>query len=96
MQCTLYASKILHEKKNGGYTKLKRSELMNIQHVNYTYANVMQQPNQSSCALFTVAYVVDIAFNIDVQKSNYIINEMRQHLYFIKNMKYIIYFPKLP
>ncbi len=57
---------------------------MNIQHLNYTYANVMQQLDQPSCGLFTIAYVVDIAFNIDVQKSNYIVNEMRQHLNFIK------------
>jgi hypothetical protein len=40
---------------------------MNIQNLNYTYANVMQQLDQSSCGLFTIAYVVDIAFNIDVQ-----------------------------
>jgi hypothetical protein len=69
---------------------------MDIQHLNYTCAKVMQQLDQSSCGLFTIAYVVDIAFNIDVQKSNYIVNEMRQHLNFIKNMKYITSFSKIP
>ncbi len=96
VQCILYALKTLCEKQNGEYTKLKLSELMNIQHLNYTYVNVMQQPDQSSCGLFTIAYVVDIAFNIYVQKSNYITNEMRQHLNFLKNMKYITSFSKIP
>ncbi len=36
--------------------------------LNYIYANVMQQPNQSSCGIFVIAYVVDIAFNLNVEK----------------------------
>jgi hypothetical protein len=51
----------------------------------------MQKLDQFSCGLFTIAYVVDIAFNIDVQKSNYIVNEMRQHLNFIKNEIYNLF-----
>jgi hypothetical protein len=36
--------------------------------LNYNYANVMQQPDQSSCGLLVIAYVVDIAFNLNVEK----------------------------
>jgi hypothetical protein len=41
MQCNLYHSKTLHDKKNCEYLKLKLSELMNIQHLNYTYKCVV-------------------------------------------------------
>jgi Ulp1 family protease len=41
---------------------------MNINNLNYTYANVMQQPNQSSCGLFVIVYAIDISFNINVKK----------------------------
>ncbi len=58
---------------------LKKSELMNIDNLNYTYANVMQQPDQSSCGSFAIAYVIDIVFNINVKKSKYAISKMRRH-----------------
>ncbi len=41
---------------------------MNINNLNYTYTNVMQQPNQSSCDLFVIVYATNIAFNINVKK----------------------------
>ncbi len=41
---------------------------MNLNNLNYTYTNVMQQPNQLSCDLFVIAYAINIAFNINVQK----------------------------
>jgi hypothetical protein len=46
---------------------LKISKLLNIYYLNYIYANVMQQPDQSSCGLFVIAYVIDIAFNLNVK-----------------------------
>jgi hypothetical protein len=36
--------------------------------LNYNYANVMQRLDQSSCGLFVITYVVDIAFNLNVEK----------------------------
>ncbi len=41
MQCNLYHSKEFNDKKNCEYMKFKLSELMNIQQLNYTYANVL-------------------------------------------------------
>jgi hypothetical protein len=49
---------------------------MNIDNLNYTYANVMQQPDQSSCGSFAIVYV--ITFNINVEKSKYVVSKMRQ------------------
>jgi hypothetical protein len=66
-------------------TTLKISKLLNIDHLNYIYANVMQQPDlsscdHSSCGLFVIAYAIDIAFNLNVEKSKYVVFQMRQHL----------------
>jgi Ulp1 family protease len=36
--------------------------------LNYIYANIMQQPDHSSCGLFVIAYVVDITLNLNVKK----------------------------
>jgi hypothetical protein len=55
----------------------------------------MQQPNQSSCGLFVIAYVVDIALNLNVKKSKYVIFQMKQHLRNCLNAKYTIPFPKI-
>jgi len=76
-------------------TTLKLSKLLNIDHLNYIYANVMQQPNQSSCGLFVIAYVVDIAFNLNVEISRYVVFKMRQHLRNCLNAKYITSFPRI-
>jgi len=42
---------------------------MNIDNLNYTYTNVMQQFDQSSCHLFVIAYATNITFNINVKKN---------------------------
>jgi len=89
MRCNVYHWKTIHDKKICEYMKLKLSELMNIQHMDYTYANVMWQLDQSSCGLFVIDFVVDIAFNLDVQISNYIVNEIRKHLRNCFNIIYI-------
>ncbi len=41
---------------------------MNIDNLNYTYTNVMQQLDQLSCDLFVIAYATNIACNINVKK----------------------------
>jgi hypothetical protein len=75
----LYDSRTPHDKMLCANTKLKISELMNIDNLNYTSANVMQQLDQSSCDSFAIAYVIDIAFNINEEKSKYAVSKMRQH-----------------
>jgi hypothetical protein len=76
-------------------TTLKISKLLNIDRLNYIYANVMKQPDQSSCGLFVIAYVIDIAFNLNVKKSMYMVYKMRQNLRNCLNAKYITSFPKI-
>jgi len=68
--------------------------LLNIDHLNYIYANVMQQANQSQCGLFVIAYVVNIALNLHVEKSRYVVYKMRQHFKNCLNAKYITSFLK--
>jgi hypothetical protein len=54
--------------------KLKRN--LNIQDsLYYSYANVRQQPEGVSCGLFTIAFAIDIAFNIPPMQSNYNISD---------------------
>ncbi len=91
--CMLYDSK--YDKILCENTTLKISKLLNIDHLNYMYANVMQQSNQSQCGLFVIAYVVDIAFNLNVEKLRYVVYKMRQHLRNCLNAKYITSFPKI-
>ncbi len=37
----------------------------------YSYANVMQQPNNSSCELFTITYATDITFGLNQEQFIY-------------------------
>ena len=46
------------------------------------WANVQQQSDSSSCGLYVIAYVVDIAYDIDPTKVNYIEQEIRKHFLF--------------
>ncbi len=91
--CILYDSK--YDKVLCENTTLKMSKFLNIDHLNYICANVMQQLDQSSCGLFVIAYVVDIAFNLHIKKSRYVVYKMRQHLKNCLNAKYITSFPKI-
>jgi hypothetical protein len=40
-------------------------KLINVHNLLYTYTNVMQQVDNSSCDVFTIAYVIDIVFQFD-------------------------------
>ncbi len=53
----------------------------------YTYANVMQQPNGSSCGLFTIAYSINIAFGLNLEQSIYIVQKMQLHFHNNLNSK---------
>ncbi len=67
---------------------------MNINNLNYTYANVMQQPNQSSFGLFVIAYATDIALNINLKNSKYAVSKMKQHLKICLNQNNSLLFQK--
>jgi len=75
----LYESKTPYDKVLCENTTLKISKLLNIDHLDYIHANVMQQIDQSSCGLFVIAYAIDIAFNLNVEKSKYVVFKMKQH-----------------
>jgi hypothetical protein len=68
--CILYDSKTPYDKVLCENTTLKISKLLNIDHLNYIYANVMQQIDQSSCDLFVLAYTIDIAFSLNVENQS--------------------------
>ncbi len=54
----------------------------------------MQQPNNSSCGLFTIAYAINITFELYLEKSIYNVSQMRSHLHNNINNKIIFPFPK--
>jgi len=91
----LYESKTPYDKVLCENTTLKISKLLNIDHLDYIHANVMQQIDQSSCGLFVIAYAIDIAFNLNVEKSKYVVFKMKQHLRNCLNVKYLILFPRI-
>jgi hypothetical protein len=49
------------------------TKIINVEHLVYTYANVMQQPNGSSYGLFTITYAINIAFGLNLEQSIYIV-----------------------
>ncbi len=46
----------------------------------YTYVNVMQQIDNSSCGVFTITYATDIVFRFYFEKFQYVLTQMRRHL----------------
>jgi hypothetical protein len=72
------------------------SKLTNVEQLLYKYANVMQQIDSSSCALFTISYATNITFGIDTKKSKNILSQMRLHFRNNINNKHIDPFPKYP
>jgi hypothetical protein len=51
-------------------------KLINMNYLLYTYANVMQQIDNSSCGVFTITYAIDIAFKFDFEKFQYVLTQM--------------------
>jgi hypothetical protein len=48
-------------------------KVINANNLLYTYANVMQQIDNSSCGVFTITYAIDIAFGFDLEKFQYVL-----------------------
>jgi len=55
-------------------------KLINVNNLLYTYANVMQQINNSSCGVFTIAYAINIAFGFDLENFQYVLTQIQTHL----------------
>jgi hypothetical protein len=45
--------------------------IINVKHFLYSYVNVMQQLDGSSCGLFTITYVTDITFELNPEQYIY-------------------------
>jgi hypothetical protein len=63
LHCTIYDSNRPTMKKLPNDTIQLLTNIINVKHLLYSYANVMQQPNNSSCALFTIAYATNVTLN---------------------------------
>ncbi len=55
-------------------------KLINVNNLLYTYANVMQQIDNSSCGVFIITYAIDITIGFDLKKSQYVLTQMQTHL----------------
>jgi len=69
-------------------------KLIHVNNLLYTNANVMQQIDNWSCNVFTIAYVTNIAFGFDAEKSQYVLTQMQTNLQNSINNRYIFPFPK--
>jgi hypothetical protein len=47
------------------------TNIINVKHFLYSYANVMQQLDGSSCGLFTITYATNITFELNPEQSIY-------------------------
>ncbi len=63
-------------KKISNYTIQLLTNLINVKHLLHPYANVIQQLDNSSWELFTIAYAVDITFGFNPEKSTYNVTQM--------------------
>jgi hypothetical protein len=81
---TIYNSHMPMTKKFTNNTIQLLCKLINVNNllynILYTYANVMQQIDNSSCDVFTIAYATNIVFGFDFKKFQYVLIEMQTHL----------------
>jgi len=94
IHCTIYDSNILTTKKLPNDTIQLLTNIINVKHLLYSYANVMQQPNNSSCGLLTITYVTNITFELNLEKSIYNVPRMWLHFHDNINNKTISPSPK--
>ncbi len=81
LHCKIYDShNMLRTKKLPSDTIQLLCKLINVNNLLYTYANIMQQINNSSCDVFTKAYATNIAFEFNPEKSQYVLTQMQTHL----------------
>jgi ASC-1-like (ASCH) protein len=80
LHCTIYDSHMLMTKKLPIDTIQLLCKLINVNNLLYTYANVMQQIDNSSYGVFIIKYAIDISFGFDPEKSQYVLTQMQTHL----------------
>jgi len=80
LHCTIYDSQMLMTKKLPIDTIQLLCKLINVNNLLYTYANVMQQIDNSSYGVFIIKYAIDISFGFDPEKSQYVLTQMQTHL----------------
>ncbi len=80
LHCIIYDSHMSMMKKLSSDTIQLLCKLINVNNLLYTYANGMQQIENSSYGVFTMTYVIDIAFGFGLKKSQYVLTQMRTHL----------------
>jgi hypothetical protein len=73
LHCRIYFSNTSRTKKIPNDTIQLLTKIINVEHLLYTYANVMQQLYGSSCGLFTIAYVINITFRLNLEQFIYIV-----------------------
>jgi hypothetical protein len=76
LHCTIYNTHMPRMKKLPSDTIQLLCKLINVDNLLYTYANAMQQIDNSSCGVFTIAYATDIAFRFDPEKFQYVLTQM--------------------
>jgi hypothetical protein len=58
------------------------------------WTNVQQQSDSSSCGPYVIVYAVDIAYDIDSTRVNYIEQEMKKHFLFCLDRDMLKPFPR--
>jgi hypothetical protein len=93
LHCVIYDSNRSTTKKLLNDTIQLLTNITNVKHLLYSYANVMQQSNSSSCGLFTITYATDITLELNFKKSIYNVRQIRSYLHNNVNNKTIFPFP---
>jgi hypothetical protein len=57
------------------------TNIINVKHLLYSYANVMQQLDNSSCELFSITYATNITFELNPKIYIYNVPQMQLHLH---------------
>jgi hypothetical protein len=70
LNCTIYYSHMSMMKKLPSDTIQLLCKLINVNNLLYTYANVMQQIDDS------ITYAIDIVFGFDPEKSQYVLTQL--------------------
>jgi hypothetical protein len=70
-------------------------KLINVNNLLYTHANVMQQIDNTSSGVFTIAYATNIVFGFYLEKFQYVLTQMQTHLQNFISNKYIFPFLKI-
>jgi hypothetical protein len=91
---TIYDSNRLIMKKSPNDTIQLLTKITNVRHLLYSYANVMQQLDNSSCGPFIITYATNITFELNPKKSIYNVPKMQSHLHNNIKNNIIFLFPK--